>query len=181
MHMSFHFKMLKRNIAVIWFHVRTPVHFKQPTVSIPFVLQYWTYIMKTSLFNLPLTLEQLQTWSVKQQHTNSTSLYFQPHKEIEKLVTPLYVVGEVRCCVTRGMSEFILDALVVKRLYVDVSARSPFMKTNDVGVCPAKNLVIIGGSDVYYGKPDIQENVPSARRTQALLLRNCVSTVILPG
>ena len=41
-------------------------------------------------------------------------------------VTPLDVIGEVHCSVTRDHLSFQLDALVVKQLEVDILAGNPF-------------------------------------------------------
>ena len=77
-------------------------------------------------------------------------------------VTPLVVVGEVPC-VNRGTSEFVLDALVVKRLYVDVLAGNPFLKTNAIGIRPAKDQIIIGGMEVVcYSKSPRLDGAPLA-------------------
>ena len=96
-------------------------------------------------------------------------------------VTPMDVVGEVHCKLTRGRFTFHLDALVVKQLDVDVLAGNPFLTTNDVAVRPAKRQIVIQGTDILtYGvSPDCRVAV---RRTQAYLVRSPPTrTVILPG
>ena len=97
-------------------------------------------------------------------------------------VTPLDVIGEIHCNVTRGSLSFQFDALVVKQLDVDVLAGNPFLARNDVAVRPSKKQIIIGDADIiYYGTDECKADVPSVRRTQAFLLRNPRKTVILPG
>ena len=49
-------------------------------------------------------------------------------------VTPMDVIGEVHCSLTRGQWTFELDALVVRQLDVDILAGNPFMVRNDIGV-----------------------------------------------
>ena len=98
-------------------------------------------------------------------------------------VTPLDVVGEVHGQLTRGSRTFTLDALVVKRLDVDIIAGNPFLVTNDVAVRPAKRQIIIHGEEVVmYGDQAHENNVSSVRRTQSFLLRSPNhQTVLLPG
>jgi len=54
-------------------------------------------------------------------------------------VTPMDVIGEVHCSLTRGQRTFELDMLVVRQLDVDILAGNPFM------VCPAKHQIEIYG------------------------------------
>ena len=52
----------------------------------------------------------------------------------------------------QGNSELTLEAVVVNIIDVDTLARIPFMFANDVSVRPAKQQIIIGGTDItYYG------------------------------
>ena len=96
-------------------------------------------------------------------------------------VTPLHVVGEVHCQLTRSADTFQLDALVVDKLDVDILAGNPFHVTNDIATRPARHQVVIGGSKIVtYGVK--HDTSPSVRRTQAFLLRSPPQqTVILPG
>ena len=96
-------------------------------------------------------------------------------------VTPLEVIGEVHCELTRGVHTFQLDALVVNKLDVDILAGNPFHYTNDIASRPAKSQIVIGGSDVItYGTQKL--SVGSVRRTQASVLRGPLhKTVLLPG
>ena len=55
-------------------------------------------------------------------------------------VTPMDVIGEVHCSLTRGQWTFELDALVVRQLDVDILAGNPFMVRNDIGVRPSVRL-----------------------------------------
>ena len=97
-------------------------------------------------------------------------------------VTPMDVTGEVHCTLTRGDKSFELDALVVRQLDVDILAGNPFMVRNDIAVRPAHRKIIIGGSDVvHYGMTSRHIPQPTARRTQAFLLRCPEHTVVFPG
>ena len=97
-------------------------------------------------------------------------------------VTPMDVVGEVHCTLTRGQQAFELDALVVRQLDVDILAGNPFLARNDIGIRPARRQIVIGGSDViHYGTASKHTTQPAVRRTQSFLLRNPQRTVILPG
>lgn len=97
-------------------------------------------------------------------------------------VTPMDVVGEVHCTLTRGQQAFKLDALVVRQLDVDFLAGNPFLARNDIGIRPARRQIVIGGSDViHYGTASKHTTQPAVRRTQSFLLRNPQRTVILPG
>ena len=97
-------------------------------------------------------------------------------------VTPMDVTGEVHCTLTRGDKSFELDALVVRQLDVDILAGNPFMVRNDIAVRPAHRKIIIGGSDVvHYGMTSRHIPQPTARRTQAFLLRCPERTVVFPG
>ena len=84
-------------------------------------------------------------------------------------VTPLQVRGEVHCTVTRGTHSFMLDALVVDKLYVDILAGTLFMDDNDVATRPAKRQIIIKGYDIV-SYDTLHSNVPRARRTQSYTL-----------
>ena len=97
-------------------------------------------------------------------------------------VTPMDVIGEVHCSLTRGHWTFELDALVVRQLDVDILAGNPFMVRNDIGVRPAKRQIEIGGTEIIsYSAPSRHTRQPSVRRTQSFLLRNPNRTVVLPG
>ena len=97
-------------------------------------------------------------------------------------VTPMDVIGEVHCSLTRGQWTFELDALVVRQLDVDILAGNPFMVRNDIGVRPAKRQIEIGGTEIInYSSPSRHTRQPNVRRTQSFLLRNPNRTVVLPG
>ena len=97
-------------------------------------------------------------------------------------VTPMDVIGEVHCSLTRGHRTFELDALVVRQLDVDILAGNPFMVRNDIGVRPAKRQIEISGTEIIsYSSPSRHTHQPSVRRTQSFLLRNPNRTVVLPG
>ncbi len=96
-------------------------------------------------------------------------------------ITPLKVLGEVHCELSRDGDTFILDALVVDKLDVDVLAGTPFLTSNDIATRPAKRQVVIGGVKVvYYGQQPTGR--PAARRAQAFLLRcPAQQSTVLPG
>ena len=97
-------------------------------------------------------------------------------------VTPMDVIGEVHCSLTRGQWTFELDVLVVRHLDVDILASNPFMVRNDIGVRPAKRQIEIGGTEIIsYSSPSRHTRQPDVRRTQSFLLRNPIRTVVLPG
>ena len=97
-------------------------------------------------------------------------------------VTPLDVIGEVHCSLTRGQWTFELVALVVHQLDVDILAGNPFMVRNDIGVRPAKRQIEIGGTEITnYSSPSRHTRQPNVGRTQSFLLRNPNRTVVLPG
>ena len=97
-------------------------------------------------------------------------------------VTPMDVVGEVHCTLTRGQRAFELDAPVVRQLDVDILAGNPFLARNDISIHPARRQIVIGGSDmIHYGTASKHTTQSAVRRTQSFLLRNPQRTVILPG
>ena len=97
-------------------------------------------------------------------------------------VTPMDVIGEVRCSLTRGQWTFELDALVVRQLDVDILAGNPLLVRNDIGVRPAKRQIEIGGARIIsYSSPSRHTRQPNVRRTQSFLLHNPIRTVVLPG
>ena len=97
-------------------------------------------------------------------------------------VTPMDVIGEVRCSLTRGQWTFELDALVVCQLDVDILAGNPLMARNDIGVRPAKRQIEISGTGIIsYSSPSRHTRQPNVRPTQSFLLHNPIRTVVLPG
>ena len=97
-------------------------------------------------------------------------------------VTPMDVIGEVHCSLTRGQWTFELDALVVHQLDVDILAGKPFMVRNDIGVCPAKCQIEIGHTEIIsYSSPSRHTRQPNVRHTQSFPLCNPNRTVVLPG
>ena len=88
-------------------------------------------------------------------------------------ITPMDVIGEIHCSLTRGKWNFELDALVICQLDVDVLAGNPFMVGNDISVCPAKRQIAIGGIKIVnYGSSFRHTRQPNVRHTQSFLLRN---------
>ena len=97
-------------------------------------------------------------------------------------LTPMNVIGEVHCSLTRGQWTFKLDALVVRQLDVDILAGNSFMVRNNIGVRPAKRQIEIGWSEIIsYSSPSRHTRQPNVRRTQSILLRNPDRTVVLQG
>ena len=96
-------------------------------------------------------------------------------------LTPLEVVGEIHCSLTRGDNTLFLNALVVNRLDTPVLVGNPFLVKNDIGTRPKRSQIIIGGSEiVYYGSAS--QTHGNVRRTQAVLIRAPhKQTVLLPG
>lgn len=88
-------------------------------------------------------------------------------------VTPMGVIGELHCTLTCGSRTFELDAPVVRQIDVDVLAGNPFVVQNDIGNCPAKRQIVIGGSEaIHYGTFSRHTARPALRRAQSFLLRN---------
>jgi len=66
--------------------------------------------------------------------------------------TPLHVISEVQCNLSRGSLEFRFDAMVVKQLDLRVLDGNPFLVTDDIAVRPLKRQIIIKVEDsVEYG------------------------------
>ena len=97
--------------------------------------------------------------------------------------SPLTVVGETRITLTRDNKSFLLEALVVDNLEVDVLAGVPFMERNDVTVRPAKHQVILADGMIYqYNAQHKRAGPQVVRRTQAYVLRApSESKTIWPG
>ena len=91
-------------------------------------------------------------------------------------VTPMDVIGEVHCSLTRGQWTFELGDLVVRQLDVYILAG------NEIGFRPAKRQIEIGGTEIIsYSSPSRHTRQPNVRRTQSFLPRNPNRTVVLPG
>jgi hypothetical protein len=97
--------------------------------------------------------------------------------------SPLQVVGETRLSLTRDQNVFVLEALVVKNLDVDILGGVPFMDTNDVAVRPRKRHVVLSDGSVYeYGSFNKAPDSHAIRRTKAYVLRAPSSiTTVWPG
>ena len=98
-------------------------------------------------------------------------------------ITPMAVIGETHLTLSRSDLSLKLDALVVEDLDVDILAGTPFMSFNDISVRPAKNQVIVQGSEVLlYTHQSQGSALPTVRRTQAHVLRaSAPSTILWPG
>ena len=97
-------------------------------------------------------------------------------------VTPLSIAGETHLMLSRNSVDLKLEALVVNDLDIDILAGIPFLTTNDIGLRPSKQQIIIGGSDVvFYGPPSSEPSINRVRRTQAVILRSPSTSVVWPG
>ena len=148
-------------------------------IQSPFLNTYYEH------FPVRLTLDTGATTNmIRAPFARSIGLPIAPASQVARQadgVTPLSVVGEVHCQLTRGSATFQLDALVVQQLDVDVLAGNPFLATNDVATRPAKHQIVLNGSEIiHYGDTSLTK--AAVRRTQSYLLR-CPprQTVLLPG
>ena len=92
--------------------------------------------------------------------------------------TPLNTVGETHILLSRGKWRFTLDALVVRKLDVEVLAGMPFMMYNDIATRPARKTIVIQGVEtVRYD--DSSSGRPVARLTS--IIRSPNAEVVLPG
>ena len=97
-------------------------------------------------------------------------------------VTELKVLGKTQFELTRKSKSFSIDALVCEMEPV-ILAGMPFMIDHDVGVRPAKNQIIIDGTDIveYSSKRSLASKPPHSRRITSYTVRSPQKTVILPG
>ena len=119
---------------------------------------------------------------VSQSFVTSIDLPIKPASQFARQADghkPIDVVGEISCTLHRGDSNFCLDALVVRKLDVDVLAGNPFLTVNDIATHPAKRQVIVGGKDIVSYGATTTRNVSIQK---AVLLRAPPKqTVIMPG
>ena len=96
-------------------------------------------------------------------------------------LTNLKTVGEVHFKVTRGDKTFMFDGLVVKDLNDDILGGMPFMTKNDIGVRPARSMIVLHGDEIVkYNNKGIC--TPMVRRSQSFVLKGPKNkSVILPG
>ena len=85
--------------------------------------------------------------------------------------------------ITRDEHKYILEALVVENLDVDILAGVPFMEVNDVTVRPALREITFKVDTVYqYGPNRKNQGSHAIRRTHAHLLHAPSSdTTVWPG
>ena len=95
--------------------------------------------------------------------------------------TPLSVVGETRVSLFRHGRSLTLEALVVEDLDVDILAGTPFMTLNDIAVRPARQEIIIAGSDVASYDSSKTPQAYHAIRACHLLRAPRVNTTVWPG
>lgn len=94
--------------------------------------------------------------------------------------TSLNVVGEISIPVTRDSHTFMLNALVVENLDVDVLAGNPFLENHYVTIDVAHKQIGIGTDDViHYGTSGLSTTA-TARRATIVRAPNR-STVVWPG
>ncbi len=90
-------------------------------------------------------------------------------------------IGETHIKLTRGESEFVLDALVVEDMDVDILAGIPFLVLNDITIRPAKHEVILATSErVTYATKAYSQPTPGVRRANNII-RATSSTTVWPG
>ena len=94
--------------------------------------------------------------------------------------SPLSVIGETRMTLVCDDHEFVLEALVIENLDVDVLAGTPFMEQNDLAIRPAKHQIILRDGTVYtYGSGRKVPSTHMVRRAQ--VLRCSVTQTVWPG
>jgi hypothetical protein len=112
--------------------------------------------------------------------TNNTQVVYQVDGR-----SPLTVCGETRVTLSRDGRQFVLEALVIEDMDVDILAGVPFMDTNDIYLRPARRQVILGDGTTYVygpGPKDNTNNSPTVRRAQSCVLHAPSSaTTICPG
>ena len=163
-----------------------PVQSEEPTVLCVSIVQ--SPVLNTFYHEHPVQLTLDTGATSNMVRASSTQLYGFPITPASQMarqadgVTPMDVIGEVHCSLTRGQWTFELDALVVHQLDVNILAGNPFMVRNDIGVRPAKCQIEIGGTEIIsYSSPSRHTRQPNVQRTQSFLLRNPNRTVVLPG
>ena len=80
------------------------------------------------------------------------------------------ISSETHIKLNQGESEFVLDALVVEDMDVDILAGRPFLVLNDINIHPAKHEVIIATSErVSYATNAYSQPTPSVRRASNIM------------
>ena len=163
-----------------------PVQGEEPTALRVSIVQ--SPVLNTFYHEHPVQLTLDTGATSNMVHSSSAKLYGFPITTASQMarqadgVTPMDVIGEVHCSLTRGQPTFELDALVVRQLDVDILAGNPFMVRKDIGVRLAKRQIEIAGTEIIsYSSPSRHTRQPNVRRTQSFLLRNPNRTVGLPG
>ena len=162
-----------------------PVQSEEPAVLRVSIVQ--SPVLTTFYHEHPVKLTLDTSATSNMVRTSSAQLYGFPITLASQMarqadgLTPLDVIDKVHCSLTHGQWTFELDALVVRQLDVDILAGNPFMVHNDIGVCPAKRQIEIGGTEIIsYSSPSRHTCQPNVLRTQSFLLCNPNRTV-LPG
>jgi len=115
---------------------------------------FWTHSISTILLHLHSTLGP---WPIliHSSTAKADNLPIHPASQIAQQAdgaTPLHVISEVQCNLSRGSLEFRFDAMVVKQLDLRVLAGNPFLVTDDIAVRPLKRQIIIKVEDsLKYG------------------------------
>ena len=131
-----------------------------------------------------LTLDTGATTSLMRTSiAQSLNIQIKPASQLAKQadgITPLKVIGEVHCILTRGEDKLKLDALVVDRLDTDVLAGTNFICSNDISIRLAKKQITIGSTYVEY--EGAHGGILAARRSQSYVLKAPAhQSVVLPG
>ncbi|PFX25025.1 hypothetical protein AWC38_SpisGene10379 [Stylophora pistillata] len=143
-----------------------PVHGEEPTALRVGIVQ--SPVLNTFYHEHPVQLTLDTGTTSNMIHASSAKLYGFPITTASQMarqadgVTPMDVIGEVHCSLTRGQLTFQLDALVVRQLDVDILAGNPFMIRKDIGVRLAKRQIEIAGTEIIsYSSPSRHTRQPN--------------------
>ena len=95
--------------------------------------------------------------------------------------SPLAIKGETKLTLTRNNNSFILEALVVENIDVDVLAGVPFMSSNDVSLRPAKSQIIFSDGSTHQYQQDPSTNKPYAVKRASVHILRSPGTTVWPG
>ena len=96
--------------------------------------------------------------------------------------SPLHIVGETQLEFVRGKHTFVLEALVVKELDVDILAGVPFTDLNDITIrTKLRQLILSDGTTITYNHDQPKKSYPSVRLITSHILRVQTKTTVWPG
>ena len=82
----------------------------------------------------------------------------------------------------RGKHTFVLEALVVKELDVDILAGVPFTDLNDITIrTKLRQLILSDGTTITYNHDQPKKSYPSVRLITSHILRVQTKTTVWPG